>query len=112
AIANGFCTFPDGKTVESSPDFRFIAAMNTYGNGATTEYVGRNRLDAATLDRFVFLELEHDEQLERALLGLPYGTIEPKMDKEPPTVEQWHDKLVKYRKAVSSLSLKHVISPR
>jgi hypothetical protein len=32
--------------------FVLIAACNTFGNGADAMYVGRNQLDAATVDRF------------------------------------------------------------
>lgn len=65
ALANGICDFPDGA-VERHPDFLCIAAANTWGQGATTEYVGRTRLDAASLDRFVQLSWPIDEHLERA----------------------------------------------
>lgn len=50
-LANGFGVFPDG-IVPRHPDCIIIAAANTWGLGANAEYVGRNRLDAATLARF------------------------------------------------------------
>ena len=50
AISNGYVTFPHEK-VERHPDFRCIAAANTWGNGRDFQYVGRNALDAASLDR-------------------------------------------------------------
>lgn len=33
-------------------DIPVVVTMNTWGNGATREYVGRNSLDAASMDRF------------------------------------------------------------
>ena len=51
ALSNGICSFPD-KQVKAHKDFHFIATANTYGKGESMKYVGRNRLDAATLDRF------------------------------------------------------------
>ncbi len=48
-----------------------IAAANTWGMGATSEYVGRMRLDGATLDRFVPLYWGYDESLELATAGNP-----------------------------------------
>lgn len=54
ALANGYCDFPDGM-VKRHRDFHCIAAANTYGLGADRQYVGRNQLDAASLDRFVFM---------------------------------------------------------
>lgn len=38
--------------VKKHEDFVLMAAANTFGNGADAMYVGRNQLDAATLDRF------------------------------------------------------------
>lgn len=63
ALSNGFCAFPD-KMVERHKDFVFIASANTFGNGANRMYVGRNQLDAATLDRFAVLVWDVDEKLE------------------------------------------------
>lgn len=70
AVANGFCRFPDGKTIERHKDFRLIAGANTFGTGADSVYTGRTRLDAATLDRFAFLAMGYDKNLELTLLGL------------------------------------------
>lgn len=69
ALANGHYAFPDGM-VERHRDFVCIATANTWGRGATAEYVGRARIDAAFLDRFaVKLEWNTDESLETALVG-------------------------------------------
>lgn len=43
-----------------SPDFVAIVAANTWGTGPNMEYVGRNRLDAAFLNRFVGSQFEID----------------------------------------------------
>jgi hypothetical protein len=51
ALANSYCAFPDGM-VKRHEDFILVATANTYGTGANAQYVGRNALDAATLDRF------------------------------------------------------------
>jgi hypothetical protein len=55
--------FPDGR-VPRHPDFRLIACANTIGEGATSTYRGRNALDGAFLDRFVFISVELDEAIE------------------------------------------------
>jgi hypothetical protein len=68
ALANGVCNFPD-KMVERHPDFICIAAANTFGLGATSEYVGRMKQDSAFLDRFCFVAWDVDEQLEKAMCG-------------------------------------------
>ena len=74
AIANRYFDFPApiGK-VEANPNFRVIAAGNTTGYGADSSYVGRNTLDAASLDRFAMIEIDYDEQIE---LGVTNGNTE------------------------------------
>lgn len=66
----GFATLPTGETVPRHPDTVLIAACNTFGHGADRMYVGRNQLDAATLDRFVgsTVEMDYDKTLERRLV--------------------------------------------
>lgn len=66
ALSNGLCAFPD-KMVKRHEDFVFIASANTFGNGANRQYVGRNQLDAATLDRFAIIEWLIDDELESNL---------------------------------------------
>ena len=68
ALANGYFDFPAPiGYVEAHPDFRVVAAGNTYGYGASMEYVGRTQIDAATLDRFSLVEIGYDEQIENYL---------------------------------------------
>ena len=63
ALALGLCAFADGM-VAAHPDFRLVATGNTYGTGGDRQYVGRQALDAATLDRFVTIDVPVDEHLE------------------------------------------------
>ena len=94
ALANGSCAFPDGM-VKRHEDFILVATANTYGTGANAQYVGRNALDAATLDRFNTIKWDYDEDLEYSIC---------------PTEWCKHVQLV--RKAVANLGIKAVISPR
>ena len=65
AIANRYFDFPAPiGYVEAHKDFRVIAAGNTFGNGADYDYVGRNQLDAASLDRFAQVRIDYDERIE------------------------------------------------
>ena len=66
AIANRYFEFPTGK-VSAHEDFRVVAAGNTAGAGADDIYTGRLRLDASTMDRFVFIEFDYDINIERML---------------------------------------------
>lgn len=65
-LANGHCSFPD-KVVKAHPQFVCIVACNTYGDGGDFNYIGRNRLDAATLDRFITIKVGYDNKLEKKL---------------------------------------------
>jgi MoxR-like ATPase len=77
ALALGTCAFAD-QMVDAHPDFHLIATGNTYGSGGNRQYVGRQALDAATLDRFVVIDVPVDEQLEQriALANAPGHTYE------------------------------------
>lgn len=67
AIANRYFDFPAPiGYVEAHKDFRVIAAGNTFGNGADYDYVGRNQLDAASLDRFAQVRIDYDERIEES----------------------------------------------
>lgn len=67
AIANRYFDFPAPiGYVEAHPNFRVVAAGNTWGHGADFSYVGRNQLDAASLDRFAVVKIDYSEAIERA----------------------------------------------
>jgi MoxR-like ATPase len=66
ALALRVCAFAD-KMVAAHPDFHLVATANTFGTGGDQRYVGRQTLDAATLDRFTMIEVPIDPKLERRL---------------------------------------------
>lgn len=68
AIANRYFDFPAPIGYkEAHPDFRVIAAGNTVGQGADYQYVGRNQLDAASLDRFAIVKIDYSEAIENSV---------------------------------------------
>lgn len=74
AIANRYFDFPAPiGYVEAHPDFRVIAAGNTFGLGANYEYVGRNQLDMASLDRFAVVKVSYDRNIE---MNVAQGNVE------------------------------------
>lgn len=101
ALANEAFPFPDGM-VTKHPDFIAVAAANTHGHGATAEYVGRNRIDAATLDRFAQIDIDYDEELEAELAA----QIDPRYGRA------WARTVQSYRRAARQIGLRHLISPR
>lgn len=63
-LAQGYYDFPNGERVKRHEDFRVLVTGNTYGQGGSVEFAGTNRINGATLDRFVKVEVTVDEQLE------------------------------------------------
>lgn len=53
--------------VERHPDAVIMATANTFGTGAGALYVGRNQLDAATLDRWYVVQMDYDKAYEERL---------------------------------------------
>lgn len=98
ALANNYMSFPDGM-IRRHSDFRMVASANTFGLGASRQYVGRNQLDAATLDRFVVLLWDIDDNLEQSLAGGRYGPA-------------WLDVVRYVRSFVDDQGLRIVVSPR
>lgn len=96
ALANGQMEFPNGEQIKAHPDFICIAAANTWGMGANFAYVGRNKLDASTLDRFVTLAFDYDEGLEMQIAGN----------------EGWTRRVQAWRAKAFAKGLQVVISPR
>ena len=97
ALANGNCDFPgDIEPTKRHENFRVVAAANTYGRGADRQYVGRNQLDAASLDRFAVIEMDYDEDLEKALAG----------------DSQWTKRVQRIRKVIEKQQVRHIVSPR
>lgn len=116
-IGNRYASFPD-KVVEAHPDFRIVAGANTFGTGASREYVGRQQLDASTLDRFAFLEWGYDGNIERVAAGLPAGKPEKSAYRVVAgtvggeELEKWHTRVVSVRANVAAHKVRHVVSPR
>lgn len=98
ALSNGYMSFPD-EMVRKHKDFVFIASANTYGNGANRQYVGRNQLDAATLDRFSIIDWLIDEDLEKQLAFGRYG-------------DAWHEAVRACRQFIADKNIRALISPR
>lgn len=103
ALANGFMAFAD-RRVQKHADFVAIATGNTYGSGATMEYVGRNPIDGATIDRFAQLVVPIDLKVEDAMLQ--------SVGLDAPTATKWVSAVRKARQNAEKFGLKVIVSPR
>ena len=65
ALANDEIETTTG-TVYRDPNCIIVATSNTYGSGASRQYVANNQLDASTIDRFVggIIEVTYSEAFE------------------------------------------------
>jgi hypothetical protein len=111
-LANGQVALPEGMA-NKHEDFVPVFAGNTFGTGANRVYVGRNQLDAATLDRFAFIEWDYDEGLEASYAGVSAGSPEFDLGRGGSvTAEQWLMRVQMLRRASNKLQQRMVISPR
>lgn len=93
----GKMVFPDSPDpVSRGENVYLLAAANTWGAGADREYVGRNQLDSATLNRFIQIPVDYDRALEAKLCD----------------VGKWLDTVWKVRDKCREFRLRHVISTR
>ena len=71
ALANGYLATPTGMVLRNKKTY-IVCAANTYGTGPDAMYVGRTRLDAATLDRFCLstIYVDYDTQLEMEIASV------------------------------------------
>jgi hypothetical protein len=95
ALANGVMAFPDGM-LDRHPDCVVIAAANTV-HGATAEFTGRTKLDAASLDRFVMIDWPIDDALEEAMAA---GR------------DDWLREVRRIRRAAADKGIKVMVTPR
>lgn len=97
ALANRYYDFPKYGKLKAHENFVIVAAGNTKGRGANEAYNGRYQLDASTLDRFAFINMEYDERIELQACG---------GDKE--LLNFFHN----LRECVKYSSLTYTVSPR
>lgn len=72
-LANGYITVDteNGPQRVEQGDAVIMAAANTFGTGMDMQFVGRNQLDAAFLDRWYILATDYDPAFEASVVGLP-----------------------------------------
>lgn len=121
-LSGSFVSCPDGM-FPVNKNFILIAAANTFGTGCDRQYVGRNQIDAATLDRFCFIEWDYDEAFEAALIGSEVfnavKTADPKIVKKIAidaggklNSVGWIHKVHSIRHTIEQHKLRVVVSPR
>ena len=85
-LSNEQFYFPDGL-IEKHKDFKCICAMNSNGRGSEIIYTKSQRLDASTLDRFIFIKIDIDSELEKELTNN----------------NDWYNRVLKFREVIKSV---------
>lgn len=62
-----FC-FPNGELVPRHPNFRFVSAGNTDGNGANMNYNSREKIEESVMQRLLPIYVGYDNRLEKSIL--------------------------------------------
>jgi len=107
ALANGGFVNPiSGEYCKRHKDFIMIACANTAGKGSDHVYVGRGRLDGATLDRFAagMIEIGYLEHIDAMLC--PDDSLRGKLQKAREVIQtRKASEIVSYRAMANCYAL-------
>lgn len=116
--SNGEAGFPDGMHHRHA-NTHFVAMGNTFGRGADAQYIGRSQLDAATLNRFVYLPWDTDWAFLGDLYGLKidadvptYAAPGAPRDLTDPDVAGWGAYVKRIHDIVANLQIRAVVGSR
>lgn len=99
-LENGHGAFPDGIHPRH-PDFILVAAGNTAGKGASLAFPDRMPFDAAFAERFIYMNWEYDEVMERQVaLAINSDAVE------------WVDFIQSLRKYCKETHPEIIVTPR
>ncbi len=116
-ISNKVMSFPMVGLVTKHDDTVMMAAGNTFGRGADSQYVGRAQLDGATLDRLVYCPWDTDWEHAGAVHGFKIAGDKPAF---PPPVkprtlkefEYWGQYVKDVRDVIQDLGLRVLVTRR
>lgn len=99
-------------------NLRILAAANTFGYGPTAQYVGRSQMDAATLDRWLVLYMDHDYSLWARTMGVafekpaPWVPVQRSEDELAEALRDAYAFVKRINDAVTATQMKQVVSYR
>ena len=91
-LSNNQYYFPDG-IIQKHDEFKCICAMNSNGRGGEIIYTKSQRLDASTLDRFIFINIDIDEKMEQKITDN----------------KDWYERVLKFRKVINEICKDEVV---
>lgn len=111
ALQTGRIAMPYGMQ-EVNTKLTVISTMNTWGTGATREYVGRCAQDAALLNEFQFIEWNYDTEFEWSLLQQLYKSYENPGDYQLTDIRRLLDLFIAMRAKAETQKVRVIISTR
>ena len=61
--------FPNCEKVNPHPNFTIVAAANTWGTGGDRNYTAREKMDDATIHKFMQVSYDYDDNLSKKFLS-------------------------------------------
>lgn len=111
ALQTGRIAMPYGMQ-DCNSKLQVVATMNTWGTGATREYVGRCAQDAALLNEFQFIEWNYDTAFEWELLQQLFGSYKSTGDYDISHMRRLLDMFIAMRQKAEQQKIRVIISTR
>jgi len=111
ALQIGVIAMPYGLQ-QINPNLQVCATMNTWGTGATREYVGRMAQDAALLNEFNFVEWDYDIEFEFELLKGIFYSFKEQTEYKIEHMQQLHAMFKAMRVKAENQKVRCIISTR
>lgn len=85
-LSQDIYSFPD-KTINKHPDFKLVCCANSSGRNTDLKYIKSQNMDASTMDRYVYIKVDLDEDLAKALTDN----------------EDWYNRVMKFREIIPTV---------
>ena len=108
-LANKFMVFAD-KMHRRHPEFYVIAAGNTAGRGANSQYSARSQLDGSTMTRFSMFTMNYSDTVEHQVAHNTAATLNADYDKT--IIDAWINEVRSVRTFLAANNSDVIISPR
>lgn len=85
-LSQDIYSFPD-ETINKHPDFKLVCCANSNGRNTDLKYIKSQNMDASTMDRYVYIKVDLDKDLAKALTDN----------------EDWYNRVMKFREIIPTV---------
>lgn len=85
-INSKYMTLENGDIIQKNKNCYVIACANTDGEGRTNEYIGRNTMDKAFMNRFSKIQFKEYAYIHKKILGENYRTFKNFFERKEETL--------------------------